>query len=288
MRFSPFCVMLRQKRYLKRGVGMKGSDLHIHTIFSDGMNTMEEMVRAARAKGFSAIGFSDHSFTDFDLSYCIREEQVARYLEEICRLKEEYAGEIQVYTGLEYDGYSELKNRALYDYVIGDCHYVKTRDGYHSVDHAAPIQQQAIRDYFGGDPIAYAKAYFETYVECTRRHRPDILGHFDLCSKFGFMDEDDPVYRDMAMQAMLACLEVTPIVEVNTGAIARGLRTSPYPHMFLLREIKAHGGRMTLCSDAHRAEHIGFWFDEARELLREAGFNSMAVLRNGTFEDVGL
>lgn len=165
---------------------------------------------------------------------------------------------------------------------------MKAQDGYHSVDHAAPEQWQAIQDYFAGDPLAYAKAYYETYVERTRLHRPDILGHFDLPVKFGFISEDTPEYLDMALQALLACLEVTPIVEVNTGAIARGLRTTPYPARFLLREICLHKARVTLCSDAHRTEHIGFGFDRAKELLREAGFRSVAVLRSGSFVDCPL
>ena len=261
------------------------SDLHVHTVFSDGINTMEEMVQAAVEKGLSSIGFSDHSFTSFDLRYCIREEQLPGYHAELRRLKEKFRGSIEVYAGMEYDGYSELKDRQLYDYVIGDCHYVKTWDGYHSVDHARPEQWQAIQDYFGGDPIAYSKAYFETYVDCTRRHRPDVLGHFDLTAKFGFVDEDDPVYRNMAVEAMLACLEVTRVVELNTGAIARGLRTHPYPNIFLLREIKAHGGLVTLCSDAHKKENLAFWFEEAVQLLQQAGFQSVAVLRGGQFQE---
>lgn len=267
---------------------MSGSDLHTHTTFSDGADTMEQMVRAAAKQGLTAIGISDHSFTDFDLSYCIREEQLTRYHAEVRRLKAEYAGRIEVYAGLEYDGFSQLPDRASYDYVIGDCHYVKTWDGYHSVDHASAIQKQTIRDYFGGDPLAYAKAYFETYVERTRLHRPDVLGHFDLCAKFGFMNEEEPAYRDAALQAMLACLEVCPVVELNTGAIARGLRSTPYPALFLLREILAHGGTLTLCSDAHRTEHIAFWFDQARQLLRQAGFRSTTVFRGGRFEETGL
>lgn len=267
---------------------MRYSDLHTHTVFSDGAHTMEEMVRAAAERGLVSIGISDHSYTDFDLRYCIREERLAEYHTEIRRLKMLYGDRIEVYAGLEYDGYTELKDRHLYDYLIGDCHYVKTWDGYHSVDHAGDEQWAAIETYFGGDPIAYSRAYFETYVERTRLHRPDVLGHFDLSAKFGFLNEDDPVYRNMAVEAMLACLEVTPIVELNTGAIARNVRTIPYPADFLLREIREHGGRITLCSDAHRTENLGFWFDEALELLWEAGFRSIAVLRHGKFEEIGI
>ena len=39
---------------------------HTHTDFCDGQNTPEEMAEAAAKKGFTALGFSGHSYTDFD------------------------------------------------------------------------------------------------------------------------------------------------------------------------------------------------------------------------------
>ena len=267
---------------------MQYSDLHLHTTFSDGKHTIEEMVRAAAAKGMVSVGISDHSFTSFDQRYCIAPETMEDYHREIRRVREAYAGVIEVYAGLEYDGYTELEDREKYDYLIGDCHYVKTFDGYHSVDHAKGEQWAAIEDYFGGDAIAYSRAYFETCVERTALHRPDILGHFDLSAKFGFVDEAAPCYRAMAREALAACLEITPIVEMNTGAISRKIKTTPYPADFLLPEILHHGGRVILASDAHRTEHIAFWFDEAVELLKASGFTSIVQLRGGIFEEVGI
>lgn len=267
---------------------MRYSDLHTHTVFSDGIHTMEDMVRAAAEQGFTSVGISDHSYTPFDLRYCIRQERLPEYHAELRRLKDAYAGCIEIYAGLEYDGYSQLEDRHLYDYLIGDCHYIKVGDRYFSVDHAAEEQRKTVDEWFGGDALAYCRAYFDTFVESTRLHRPDVLGHFDLPVKFGLVDEEDLTYRCMAAEALLACLEVTPIVELNTGAMARGLRGSPYPHRFLLREILQHGGRMILSSDAHRRENLGFRFDDGLVLLRETGFRSVAVLHRGVFEDVGI
>lgn len=267
---------------------MRYSDLHLHTTFSDGKHTIEEMVRSAAEKGMVSVGISDHSFTEFDLRYCIRSEALEDYHKEIRRVREAYAGVIEVYAGLEYDGYTELKHREQYDYLIGDCHYVKTFDGYHSVDHAKDEQWAAIERYFGGDAIAYSKAYFETYVERTALHRPDILGHFDLSAKFGFVDEANPRYRAMAKEAMVACLEITPFVEMNTGAISRKVRDVPYPADFLLPEILHHGGKIILSSDAHHTENIAFGFDEAVELLKANGFTSVMQLRGGKFEEAGI
>lgn len=265
---------------------MRYSDLHIHTVFSDGINTVEEMVRAAVEQGMPAIGISDHSHTPFDLRYCMKKEVTPAYHAEVERVRKQFAGQIQVYTGLEWDGYTRLEDRERYDYLIGGCHYVKTWDGYHSVDHTRENQKAVIDTYFCGDPNSYAKAYFETYAACTAINQPDILGHFDLLSKYGLMQEEDPAYRTMATEALLACLEITPILELNTGAIARGVRDVPYPADFLLRETLAHGGSVMLASDAHRAEQIGFWFKEGMQRLKEIGFHSIMVFEDGMFRNV--
>lgn len=36
-------------------------DLHMHSAFSDGRNTAEEMVLSAIEKGLTVVGLSDHS-----------------------------------------------------------------------------------------------------------------------------------------------------------------------------------------------------------------------------------
>ena len=267
---------------------MRYSDLHTHTVFSDGVNTMEEMVRAAVERNFVSIGISDHSYTAFDLTYCMPVERLEDYHAELNRLKALYAGQIEVYAGLEQDGYAELADRGRYDYIIGDCHYIRVGQQYFSVDHDRELQKNTVQQWFGGDAMAYARAYFDTYVERMQLCRPDVLGHFDLAAKFGLVDENSPVYRSMALEALLTVLEVTPILEMNTGAIARGLRKEAYPNRFLLKEILAHGGRVLLSGDAHSCRTLGFAFDDAADLLRENGFRSVVMLQKGVFEEVGL
>ena len=46
-------------------------DFHVHTVFSDGKDTPEDMVLSAIERGMTAIGFSDHSTTPCDQSYCM-------------------------------------------------------------------------------------------------------------------------------------------------------------------------------------------------------------------------
>ena len=47
---------------------------HTHTTYCDGKNTAEEMVQQAISLGISQIGFSGHSYTEFDLEPCMSRE----------------------------------------------------------------------------------------------------------------------------------------------------------------------------------------------------------------------
>ena len=69
-------------------------DLHTHTNFCDGKNTPEEMIVAAIQKGMDCIGFSAHSYTIFDQSYCMSQQNTERYKQEIGRLKKIYGDKI--------------------------------------------------------------------------------------------------------------------------------------------------------------------------------------------------
>ena len=53
-------------------------DLHIHSTYCDGKSTLRESVDSAIEKGFATIGFSGHSYTFFDESYCMSLEDRRR------------------------------------------------------------------------------------------------------------------------------------------------------------------------------------------------------------------
>lgn len=70
---------------------------------------------------------------------------------------------------------------------------------------------------------------------------------------------------------------------MNTGGVFRGWRSTFYPAPFLLRRAAEKGMRATVNADAHCAEALCFGFAPAREMLRQAGFSSVWVLRGGAF-----
>jgi len=235
----------------------------------------------------ASIGFSDHSYLSWGERYCIAKANIPAYIAEVRAMQVKYKDQIEVVLGLEQDVNSALDNRSDYDYIIGDLHDVCCEGEHYAVDSNREIMQHTIDTFFGGDATAYAKAYFADYAQKIKDLKPDVLGHFDLVTKFSLMNEEDPVYLSAAKEALIASLEVTPIIELNTGALSRGLRPI-YPAVYLLDEVKAHGGRLTLTADSHHIDHLTFYFDEAREIMKSRGINSMLVYKNGQFEEVGI
>lgn len=246
-------------------------DLHTHTTFSDGKNTPEEMVLAAIGRGMSVLGFSDHSYTAFDHTYCIPCHRQDEYRNCIRSLKETYRGRIEILLGLEQDYYSAPPDGS-YDYLIGSVHYLKLGEEYIPVDESAQILLDAAARHFGGDIYCLAEIYYRTVSDVISRTNADIIGHFDLFKKFNrdgsLFDEASPRYRKMVIDAADKLLSFGVPFELNTGAISRGVRDDPYPAPALIEYIRARGGRLLPASDSHAAENLCFAFERFSDAIK--------------------
>ncbi|MBO4322310.1 MAG: histidinol-phosphatase [Clostridia bacterium] len=250
---------------LPEGVrGVIRADFHLHSLFSDGKNSPEEVVLAAIGKGMTAIGFSDHSWTPFDESYCMKRERISDYMLEIARLKRKYRGRIKIFCGIEQDYFAGLPAGG-FDYVIGSVHYVKVRGEYLPVDHDVRILREGIDRLLGGDSDAFAEAYFELVAGVAEKTGADLIGHFDLASKFsekgGPVNTRSPRYDAAWRAAADSLIPSGKLFEINTGAVSRGYRTSAYPSAEQREYIAARGGRFIMSSDSHRAENLMFGFN---------------------------
>ena len=319
-------------------------NLHTHSTYCDGKSTIKEMISSALHKGFSVLGFSSHSYTKFDPSYCMSEDDTLDYLDELCDAKKiflnepdaakyyfapdlEDAKKLRIYIGIEQDLYSyrpALRKSAglmnhgyrygTFDYIIGSTHalrlgrkeleergisldalelpymngIVRTYEGlYIYVDYGPEVLRWASENIFGGNPLALAENYFRDESRIVKDTDCDIVGHFDLLLKFNekdpLFDEAAPEYR-ASRNAALDCifsdfreLDREPVFEVNTGAMARGYRTVPYPSPDTLREIRDRGGRLLINSDCHQAEMLDYAFDEARDYVMKAGYKPLLM-----------
>lgn len=268
------------------------SSVHTHTTFCDGKNTPEQMVEAAIRQGLSIIGFSGHSYVPKD-DFGIHPDTLPVYCAEINRLKEAYAGKIDVLLGIEIDPDAPQTDLSPFDYVIGSSHSVRDTQGRAwVVDHSPQKLRQAIDEGFGGDALALATAYFDQLADFVLALRPTIVGHFDLITKFNdkhpMLNPDAPAYRASALRALDRVLDAGLVCEVNTGAISRGWRKDPYPAPFLLQRILARGGQITLTADTHAADTITCAFGESLDLLRRIGFKNVLSLTKDGFTSIAI
>lgn len=264
------------------------SNVHTHTNFCDGADTAEDMVKAAVRAGYDTLGFSGHENTPFDESWCMTTDATKEYLVEIERLKQKYSNEINILLGIERDYYSMVTcddsgDPFLFDYVIGSVHYMKVGDEcgqnveYVPVDESKEILVDAVERCFDGDVYKMTDAYFALVADVVEKTGADIIGHFDLITKFNedgeLFDESDERYVAGALEAVRKLVPYGKPFEVNVGAVTRGYRSMPYPAKFILEEIHRLGGEVIVTGDCHDVASIEAGFDEAVwELLAACGF----------------
>ena len=252
---------------------------HTHTDYCDGSARPEELVREALEKGFSCIGFSGHSHLPMGEDWCMSVKGTQDYKREIAALKEKYRGRIEILCGVEQDIFSDLPPEG-YDFVIGSVHYVRKNGKYYSVDESAQATERAVREAYGGSFDAFAADYFALEAQVCRVTGCDIIGHFDLPSKFidtlGPCESEE--YLRCARAAVSALIPYGKPFEINTGAMARGYRKTPYPSPAILRMIHSEGGSVLYSSDCHKAGQLDYGYDDALKCAEDAGFTSMRLL----------
>ena len=263
-------------------------NLHTHTKYCDGKDTPSEMVERALELGFTSLGFSSHANTRFN-DTCELRYNVDAYVKEINRLKSVYAGRIKIYLGTELDYYSEgLMPDGVFDYSIASVHYAIKNGEKVCYDFSVEHSRSAIDRLFGGDGLAYAKAYYQTMADMPNRIRADFVGHFDILTKYeqkapDLFDTGCREYRNMALEALYAVREKYELFEVNTGPLGRGYKSIPYPALFILDEMRELGCKLLITTDCHNREYLDCGFNDAVELIRDRGFTEIYELTDAGF-----
>lgn len=268
------------------------SDFHTHTTYCDGSDSVREMIDYAVAERMESIGFSGHSHTSFDESYCMSAADTEKYIREISILKRRYSGQIEIYLGIEKDRFSDITNTDRFDYVIGSVHYVFKDNVYLPVDESESVFVNNIDEHYGGDVFAFCEDYYRLVSSFAGMDNIDIIGHFDLVTKFNengrLFDTRNRMYEAAVNDALYKLAAADKILEINTGAIYRGYRTTPYPASDILVKWNKLGGRIIFSGDAHRRAGLCYKFEEAGKLAAKCGFRKYSVFRNGHITEISL
>lgn len=195
---------------------------HVHTNYSDGVNTLNEMVNGARELGYKYIGITDHS-KSARYANGLKEEDILKQFDEIDRLNEKYT-DIKILKGIESDilkdGSLDYEEDLLkqFDFVIASVH---------------------------SNFKMSKEEMTERIIKAVKNKYTTILGHLTgrlLLSRDGY---DLDIYK-----VIDACAEYDKIIEINSN-----------PHRLdidwrYIKYAKEKGVKLAICPDAHRVEGL--------------------------------
>lgn len=262
---------------------------HTHTFYCDGKNSPEELIEKALELNFNILGFSGHGHTKRDSSYCMSLENTQKYIAQINILKEKYKDKILILSGIEQDIISD-DGVSSFDYIIGSSHYIVRGEHFYPVDGSIKEFESLVKNVYKNSFLDFAKEYFENVSEVYNITKCHIIGHFDLISKnferLNINESDKYLYY--AEEAVKKLVKHNVPFEINSGAIARGYRTTPYPSENILKMIKNYGGKIIFNSDCHDKKYLDCYFCEAEILAKSIGFTKRCIIDEEGIREIDL
>lgn len=241
----------------------------------DGKESMEGMCEAALRRGLTELVFTDHYEC---YSYGVRGRYFDRayldaYFEKLAVCRERFAGALTIKAGLEL-GQSQVNPKEAqmaasypFDFILGSVHKLGNTDlGWITL---TPKNADQL-----------ARTYFAMMEELAAEGIYDCLGHLDYVKKhmircgcpFHWRD-----YEEEYRKILRAVIQRGKGIEINTAGLGEQMEET-MPEEPVLKLYKELGGEyVTLGSDAHRAERVGFGFIEALDRVKRAGFKGITT-----------
>lgn len=243
------------------------ADFHTHSIASGHgtTHTIDQMAKAAKSRGMTALGISDHGpatpgscresyFRTLKLAPALRSGVTVFYGAEANILNEE--------------GILDLSDETLsgLDYVIASLHAptyrnsAQSQEGASSRPRCQTCPESSILNQIAMNTNAYINAMKNPYIK--------IIGH-----------PDDAHFPVDARQLVAAAIDYKVILEVNEASLSpSGYRGEARPHMHsLLTLCLKNRHPILLSSDSHGAQDIGL-MPHALELIDELQYPRELIL----------
>lgn len=252
-------------------------DYHLHSSFSEDSDAnIEDIILSAKSKGINSICITDHYDMDFpvlpeapDLSFELDDKL---YYNTMTKLRATLLPEFDLKVGIELGVTPEnaaklteyAKERPMFDFFIASSHIVDNMDPYYDTYFQGKTEYQAYSRYF--ETILYNVKHFKEY---------NVYGHLDYIFRYGknkAANFDIKDYADIFREIFKTIVYDGKGIEINTGSLYKNL-SFPHPHRDILKMYKEAGGEIiTVGSDAHTPQYIGYGFDVARSILMAEGF----------------
>ena len=273
------------------------SCFHNHCSFCDGAVTMEAIVKFAVAKNFKYFGISSHAPVPLPNNWSMNKEDIDEYRQEFFRLKEKYKSEIELYLGLEVDYIPEIANindtivqSRKWDYLISSVHLLNQfpNGEYWDIDGTPSSFKSALDLVFSGDIFTAARTFYRYTCEMIELGGFDIIGHLDKIALNGRemsgFNISDKWYDDLIQETFRLLAEKGIIVEINTKPYnTRGI---VFPDIRYFKQLRQLNIPVMVNSDCHKPDRITAGFTDMYKLLREAGFRTVRIMKEGRWQDV--
>lgn len=259
------------------------SNLHSHSLFSDGKNSIEEMTKAAIQAGLKTLAFTDHSpiFIDSDCNMDIN--QFPAYLAEIERCRQLYP-QITLLKSLEIDYVQEsvllpAEIRSQLDFSLASLHFLLKEGEYLMIDYSSSYFKEQLFPRYDYNIVKLATAAAQAQCELLQNYHPHLLGHIDLFTKFNqqnpLFDEEASAWKKPIFELLDYAKELGTIIEINTGAISRGYKQTPYPHPSFIEFCAKNEIPMTLNGDSHAIEGLTTAYNDAVTIAKNCGIRQL-------------
>lgn len=236
----------------------------------------ERFVERARERDIDEIGFTEHVYyfrqtaEIWDVPYqterCRYDLDVyADALLEAKRLGLPVKLGLEVdYVGGRQDRLAELLEPYPWDFLLGSVHWI---------DGLAVDQEPGIwADY---DVAGVWRMYFQALADLAASGAVDVLAHPDLAKIFA-RRPDNGLLSDLHERAADAIAEADVCVEISTAGLRKPVGEL-YPDPAFLGVCAKRGVPITLASDGHVPDLVGEDFDQALELARSVGYETLTV-----------
>lgn len=255
------------------------ADFHTHSSFSGDSDTPpEEVIQAGISQGLSCLCFTDHLDADYPYENDSFNLDAEAYFTALRPLQEKWKTKLDIRIGAELglqphlgDFYQTYVNQSPFDFIIGSTHLVDRVDPYYPDFWEIHSPQEGIR------------RYLEVTLEDIKAFDNfDVYGHLDYIIRYIPAEPRKFIYKDYADlvdEILKFLIQNGKGIEINTGGYKAGLGV-PNPCPDILRRYLELGGEiLTMGSDAHFPRYVGYFFDEAQEILRACGFRYFTVFR---------
>ncbi|MCL7749841.1 histidinol-phosphatase [Halalkalibacter alkaliphilus] len=257
-------------------------DLHTHNqMCGHAIGTIEDYVKAAIEKELKMIGISDHApyfHSEEDHpkpGITMAKSHFNRYVNEVLRLKEEYADQIEVLLGIESDFfpqhstvYKQFLDEYPFDYLIGSVHFV---------DEISIFRKGRWEGLSNEEKVKTKERYYHLIEQSASSDMFDILGHIDAMK--GFYPEFSNIQVEAIDKTLQVIGEYEKVIEINTSGKTKDCG-GWYPADEILERALYFNVGVTFGSDAHDPDRVGDEFEEVQKRLKEIGFKELHYFRN--------